>query len=258
MIGAVIFKMDGVIFDIDPKIINNLNKKSEVRLMLILLDTANLEQIKKFNDSFPIEGVTTNPTLISNENKDFFKILKDIRDIISEEKMIHVQTVGTTSEEIVKEAEYLNKEIGGNLYIKVPVTPDGIKAIMILEQKGIKTTATAVFTPMQALVAAQAGADFVAPYVNRLDNIAGDGLKVVGEIAQIFNLYKLNTKVLAASFKNVEQVHKAALSGVEFVTVSPEIIGKLLYHPLTNLSVDQFIKDWEGVYGHGKRTDNLK
>lgn len=226
--------------------------------MLLLLDTANLEKIKKLNDLFPINGVTTNPSIISKENRDFFEILKDIRKIIGKDKMLHAQVLGTTSQDIVNEAKYLYKEIGGNLFIKIPVIPQGIKAIKILKDEGIKVTATAVFTPMQALIAAQAGADFVAPYVNRLDNIAADGLKVVEEILKMFKEYGLNTKVLAASFKNVEQIHKSALMGVDSVTASPDIVEKLIYHPLTDWSVEQFINDWENVYGEGKRIDSLK
>lgn len=226
--------------------------------MLILLDTANLEQIKKGADIYPLDGVTTNPTIISKEKTKFIEHLKKIREIIGNDKMLHVQAVGTTAEDIVAEALYLNHVIGGNLYIKVPVTDYGIKAMKILKEKNIQITATAVITPMQALVAAKAGADFVAPYVNRIDNICGDGVKTVEEIAKIFKLYNLNCKVLAASFKNVAQIHDCCLAGSDSVTIGYDLLERLIYHPLTDWSVDTFIKDWESVYGKGTKTnDNI-
>lgn len=226
--------------------------------MLYLIDTANLEAIKKAYNFYPMSGVTTNPTIIAKEKTNFISLLKSIREIIGEEAMLHTQAVGTTAEEIVKEAEYLNEVIGGNFYIKIPVIPEGIKAMKILKKKGIKITATAIFTAQQALMAALAGAEFVAPYVNRIDNISGDGVNVVAEIVQLFELYGLDAKVVAASFKNVQQVHSCSLSGAQAVTVNPEILDKMLEHPLTDWSVDQFIKDWESVYGEGKLTTDQK
>lgn len=225
--------------------------------MMYLLDTANLEQIKRAFDLYPMSGVTTNPTIISKENRNFIEILKGIRSVIGKDKMLHVQAVSTKAEEIVKEAEYLNEVIGGNLYIKVPVIAEGIKAMKILKNKGIKVTATAIFTAEQALMAAVSGAEFVAPYVNRIDNITGSGVNVVDEIMELFELHNVDAKVLAASFKNVQQVHEVALTGAQSVTVNPEIMDKLLEHPLTDWSVEQFIKDWETVYGKGKVTNNL-
>lgn len=226
--------------------------------MLYLLDTANLDQIKRAFDLYPMSGVTTNPTIISKEKRSFLDILKEIREIIGEDKMLHVQAVSKNADEIVKEAEYITNTIGGNLYIKVPVIPEGIKAMKILKAKGIKITATAIFTADQALMAAAAGADFVAPYVNRIDNISGNGVNVVKEIVELFKIYSLNTKVLAASFKNVQQVHEVALAGGQSVTVNADIMDGLLSHPLTDWSVDQFVSDWEGVYGKGKLTYEVK
>ncbi|MBU3179812.1 fructose-6-phosphate aldolase [Clostridium psychrophilum] len=226
--------------------------------MLYLLDTANLDEIKKAFDLYPMSGVTTNPTIISRENKSFIKILKNIRETIGQDKMLHVQVISTHAQEIVKEAEYLNKTIGGNLYIKIPVIPEGIKAIKILKLKGIKVTATAVFTAQQALIAAVSGAEFVAPYVNRIDSISGNGAGVVSQIVTLFKNYNLNCKVLAASFKNVQQVQDVSLCGAHSVTVNPAIMGDLLSHPLTDKSVTQFISDWESVYGTGKVTYDVK
>lgn len=226
--------------------------------MLYLLDTADVKEIKREFDIYPISGVTTNPTIISKEKRSFIDILKEIREIIGEDKMLHVQAVSTKAEEIVKEAEYLNEVIGGNLYIKIPVIPEGVKAMKILKEKGMKITATAIFTADQALMAAMAGAEFVAPYVNRIDNISGNGINVVNEIITMFSNYGLDAKVLAASFKNVQQVHEVALCGGDSVTVSPDILDSLISHPLTDWSVGRFIEDWENVYGKGKATYNVK
>lgn len=226
--------------------------------MLYLLDTADIKSIKMAFDLYPMSGVTTNPTIISKEKREFLSILKDIRETIGQESMLHVQAVSQRAEEIVNEAVYLNEKIGGNLFVKIPVIPEGIKAIKLLSKMGIRTTATAIFTPQQALMAANAGAEFAAPYINRLDNIGGDGPGVVSEIIQLFNINGLDTKVLAASFKNVEQVHRVMLNGAQSVTVNPDIMNQLLFHPLTDSAVNQFIHDWESVYGNGNTTCTVK
>ncbi|GAA0180224.1 fructose-6-phosphate aldolase [Clostridium sediminicola] len=226
--------------------------------MQYLLDTADLESIKRAYDIFPMSGVTTNPTIISKEKKEFLQILKDIRNIIGEDSMLHAQVLGTKAEQMVEEAEYLNECIGGNLYVKIPVIPEGIKAMKILKSKNMKITATAVITPQQALIAAIAGAEYVAPYINRIDNISGNGVKVVSEIVELFKIHSIDAKVLAASFKNVQQVHSIALCGSQSATINPEIMEKLLDHPLTDWSVNQFISDWESVYGKGKTTLEAK
>ncbi|ACA56843.1 fructose-6-phosphate aldolase [Clostridium botulinum] len=225
--------------------------------MLILLDTANIESIKNINDIYPLDGVTTNPTIISKEKKDFISILREIRNVIGEEKMLHVQVIGSEAEDMIEEAVYLNEKIGGNLYIKIPVTEQGIKAMKKLSKEGYKITATAIFTAQQALMAAKAGAEFVAPYVNRIDNLMGDGIKVVSDIVNIFETYNINSKVLAASFKNTEQIHNACLKGAHSVTVNEDLINQLIYHPLTDLSVDNFVKDWENQYGKNKKTNEV-
>ncbi|MCR1934447.1 fructose-6-phosphate aldolase [Clostridium tepidum] len=225
--------------------------------MLILLDTANIDSIKHINDIYPLDGVTTNPTIISKEKKDFIGILKEIRNTIGKEKMLHVQVVGSKAEDMIEEAIYLNEKIGGNLYIKIPVTEQGIKAMKELSKKGYKITATAIFTAQQALMAAKAGAEFVAPYVNRIDNLMVDGIKVVSDIVNIFKIYNINTKVLAASFKNTEQIHNSCLKGAHSVTVNESLIKQLIYHPSTDLSVESFINDWEEQYGKDVKTNEV-
>ncbi|WP_018249966.1 fructose-6-phosphate aldolase [Orenia marismortui] len=225
--------------------------------MKLLLDTANLEEIKKLGDLYPIDGVTTNPSIIAKEGRGFIPLLQEIRAIIGEDKMLHAQVLSTSAEEMVEEAEFLNDKIGGKLYIKIPVIPQGIKAMKILKEKEIKITATAVFTAQQALMAARAGAHFVAPYVNRLDNIAADGINTVKEIINLFGIYNCETQVLAASFKNVNQIHQSTLAGSHAITANPDLIDKLIYHPMTELGVEGFIADWEETYGKGKKVNNL-
>lgn len=219
---------------------------------MILLDTANLDEISNAIDLYPIDGVTTNPTILVKEKKDFLKHIRDIRSLIGNERMLHVQVVGTKYQDIIDEAYYLNENIGGNVYIKIPVLSEGIKAMKYLSEKNIKVTATAIFTSQQALIAAKAGAKFVAPYINRIDNISSSGIEVVGEIAKMYKMFNLDAKILAASFKNVDQVKKAFLAGSDSVTVSYDILEHMVYHPSTIESVNQFIKDWKGLYGDTK------
>lgn len=226
--------------------------------MLFLIDSADLEGIKKCVEFFPIAGVTTNPTIISSANSDFKKLLYGIREIIGDDKMLHVQTTASEAEEIVREAEALKSLVGGNFYIKIPITEEGLKAIRICKSKGIGVTTTAIFTQQQALMASCAGADFVAPYINRLDNIVSDGVHVVEEIVELFKMQNMNTKVLAASFKTVEQVHKVSMTGAHSVTISPDLFSMLIYHPLTMYAIDAFDSDWESVYGNKKVSDLIK
>lgn len=226
--------------------------------MLYLIDTADLDAIKKCSEYFPVSGVTTNPTIISREKTDFRTLLYSIREIIGDDKMLHVQATATEADEIVKEAEMVKNVVRGNFYIKIPITREGLRATAICKDKGIGVTMTAIFTQQQALIAAKAGADFVAPYINRLDNIVSDGVRVVEEISDIFNNYNIKTQILAASFKTVEQVHKVSMSGAHAITINPDLFDMLIYHPLTYYAIDDFSKDWESVYGEDKVSDLLK
>lgn len=226
--------------------------------MLYLIDTANLEAIKKCCEYYPIAGVTTNPTIVSKENTDFKSLIYSIREIIGDRKMLHVQTTATEAEEILKEAKMIKSVVGGDFYLKIPITKEGLKATTLCKDAGINVTMTAIFTQPQALIAANAGADFVAPYINRLDNIVSDGVHVVREIVDIFKAYNIKTRVLAASFKNVEQVHKVSCTGAQAVTINPDLFDMLIYHPLTYYAIDDFNKDWESVYGDQKVSELLK
>lgn len=226
--------------------------------MQYIIDTACIDAIKKCVEFYPIDGVTTNPTIISKEHTGFTSLVKKIRDIIGQDKMLHIQTTESVAEQIVREAVALQEAVGGDFYIKIPVSPEGLKATMILSKMGIKVTMTAIFTQQQALIAAKAGATYVAPYINRLDSIVSDGVHVVEEIVQMFRAHDISTKVLAASFKNAEQIHKVAMVGGHAVTISPDLFEKLVYHPLTLYAIDDFDADWHGVYGDKKIIELLK
>ena len=225
--------------------------------MLYIIDSAHIELIKKCAEFYPIDGVTTNPTIISKEKTDFIKLIKEIRAIIGPDKMFHVQTTSVSCDDIVTEGLKLKDMLGDNFYLKIPVSPEGLKATMKLKEQGVGVTMTAIFTQQQALISAKAGADFVAPYINRLDNIVSDGVHVVAEIVDLFNKHNIKTKTLAASFKTVEQVHKVAMVGSHAITINPELFEKLVYHPLTLYAVDDFCADWESVYGDQKIIDML-
>lgn len=217
--------------------------------MLYLLDTADVSAIRHCNEFYPLAGVTTNPTIISRENRPFWELVSQIRNIIGPDKMLHVQTTAKTAEKMVEEAKLLQEKLGGDFYIKIPICEEGLKATMLLKRMGIGVTMTAIFTPAQALLAAKAGAGFVAPYVNRLDNIGGDGAQVVADIVEEFAVHGLETRVLAASFKNAQQVHNCALAGCHSVTVTADILKALISHPMTDSAVAQFDADWHRAYG---------
>ena len=229
-----------------------------MKTMMYIIDRADTEKIKRCVEFFPVAGVTTNPTIISKEKADFVQLVKTIRDIIGPEKMFHIQTTADTAEDMIREAQALKELVGGNFYIKIPISAQGLKAMMQLKKMGINVTATAIFTQQQAMLAAMAGADFVAPYVNRLDNIVSDGVHVVEEIVKMFRAQNVNCKVLAASFKTVEQIHKIAVVGGDAVTINPELFDLLTYHPMTQYAIDDFNVDWESVYGKKSILDLLK
>lgn len=226
--------------------------------MIYLLDTANTSEMSRLFDLYPIDGVTTNPSIIALEQKPFKKQVMEIRKVIGEQAMLHVQPISSKTEDMVADSLKYRDLFKGNFYAKIPVTPQGIKAMRILKEQGVKVTATAIFTQQQGLIAAKAGADFIAPYVNRLDNISSDGIGVVSDIMQFIKAYNFNTKVLAASFKNVEQVHRVSLIGTHAVTTAPELFEALLYHPLTEKAVWEFYHDGVPYYDDDENKEEEK
>jgi fructose-6-phosphate aldolase 2 len=223
--------------------------------MKILLDTANIKTIKEILPYFPISGFTTNPSILAKESSDVKETLLSLRELAGDEKSIHTQVTAVDTDGIVEQAKKLKEFLGGNFYAKIPITLDGLRAIPICKAAGINCTVTAIFTPMQALTAGLAGADYVAPYVDRLDNITSHGVHVVSEIVELFRLYNLKTQVLAASFKNVQQVYDVASTGAHASTLNGELCMKLLFHPYTDKSLEDFTSDWKRKYGDAEITD---
>ena len=225
--------------------------------MIFLADSANPEAVRGLIDLFPIDGVTTNPTIVAREKCDFARMLADMRAVIGPDRMLHAQTMQTEAAAMAREALRLRDAVGGSFYVKIPATPQGLKAIRLLKAEGMQVTATAIFSTQQALLCARAGADFVAPYVNKLSDLCVDAVGVVGEIVKEFNTYGLPTKVLAASFRNVDQVNKMALMGSHAITLPVPFYNKLIAHPMTDLALEGFRQDWQNVYGSKKPEDMI-
>ena len=226
--------------------------------MQILLDTANLAQIKGVLPYFPIDGVTTNPSILAREAENVKDTLLEIRKLLGPDRMIFAQATAHDSAGILKQAKELSDFIGPNFYCKIPITVQGLRAVEMCREAGLKTLVTAIFTPMQALLAAKAGADYVAPYVDRLDNITSDGAAVVGEIVRLYKNYGYATKVLAASFKNIQQVYNVAAVGTHGVTVSAQLCENLIFHPYTDRSLEDFDISWRSRFGDQGIGDLIK
>jgi len=212
--------------------------------MKIFLDTANIESIKKYNDMGIIDGITTNPTLLSKEKGNPTEIMLQIGKAVN--GPVSLEVVGTTTEEMLEEAHRL-KKYGQNVVVKIPMIPDGLKAVKELNSEGIDTNVTLVFSANQAIVAAKAGAAYVSPFIGRLDDSGQDGMVLIKEIVQIFNNYRFDTKVLVASVRHPLHVIEAGKIGAHVVTLPPEILGKMLAHPLTDKGLITFLNDWEKV-----------
>ncbi len=220
--------------------------------MKFIVDFANLEQIKELYDYYPVDGVTTNPSILAKERKNPYEVLNKIREFIGTDADLHVQVVSLNAESMIQEAHRIQKELGTKTYVKVPVSREGLKAIKALAAEGVSITATAIYTQMQAYLAGKAGALYAAPYVNRIDNLGADGVKVAKEIHDIFKKNNLKTEVLAASFKNSQQVLELAKYGIGASTISPDVIEGLIRLDSVNCAVAAFRKDFESLCGEGK------
>lgn len=217
--------------------------------MIYMADTADLGELKKLYQFFPLEGVTTNPTILKQSGLKLSVAIAEIQKLVGA-GMVHVQVISNETDDMVREAKRYKTffDFGDNFYAKIPVTEKGYRAIKMLKDAGINVTATAIFTQQQALVAAKAGADFVAPYVSRLDNISSHGIEVVSDIVQNTVNFNLQTKVLAASFKTVDQIYRVSKAGAQSATINPELLHQLVKHPMTDISIKQFELDAEGLY----------
>lgn len=216
--------------------------------MKILLDTANISEIKRCTEYYEIDGVTTNPSIIVKEGVDFISHMNQIAKFIGDKKTLFIQVVATDFEGIIEDAKNICDAVEGNVSVKIPVTMEGFKAMKYLSKNGYQIAATAIITSQQGLMAAKCGAKHLIPYVNRVDNILGDGANMVSELMQMLFDYGFESEVIAASFKNVQQIHNCSLSGVHGVTISSDLLDKLVEHSLTDASVEQFTNDWMNAY----------
>jgi len=212
--------------------------------MKFFIDTANVNEIRKAWDLGVIDGVTTNPSLISKEGREAVSLLKEICSMVN--GPVSAEAVSMTADEMVKEAESLAK-IHENIVVKIPMTEDGLKAVKKLSGMGIKTNVTLIFSPTQALLAAKAGATYVSPFVGRLDDISHSGMNLVGEIIDIYGNYMFHTEIIVASVRNPLHVVEAAKMGAHIATIPYSVIIQLIKHPLTDIGIEKFLKDWEKV-----------
>lgn len=212
--------------------------------MKFFIDTANVEEIRTACEWGVVAGVTTNPSLVSKEGGSFEDILRHICELV--DGPISAEVVGLTADEMVPEARELVK-IHENIVIKVPMCPEGLKAISRLSMEGISTNCTLIFSPNQALMAANAGATFVSPFVGRLDDIGHDGMQVVRDTVIIFEIFGIETEVIAASIRHPQHVTDSALAGSDIATIPFNVLEKLMKHPLTDKGMQKFLDDWKKV-----------
>ena len=223
--------------------------------MKLLIDDANIDEIKRLYELYPIDGVTTNPSILAKAGRDPKTVLQEIRAFIGEDALLFVQALALDAEGMVADAQRILEICGKGTIVKIPSIPEGFKAIRLLKAEGIATCGTVVYTPMQAFLAAKAGASYVAPYVNRIDNMGFDGVKVVKEIQDILVNNHLDCMVLAASFKNSQQVMELCAYGVGSATASPSVIDSLVKNPAIDSAVQDFIHDFEHATGKTAMTD---
>ena len=210
---------------------------------MLLIDTANLSEIEKALKALPLIGVTTCPTIFVKEKRNTFDILKDIRNLIGDNRMLHAQVMADTPDGILRDAVALREHVSGDFYVKVPVTLAGFQAMPLLKKEGIDFTATTIHSTAQAILAAEHGASFLAPYINRIDNLDASGAELVRQVAD--------------SFRNVRQITDVLLAGAHTFTLSPDLSWKMTEHPMTDLSVQTFRNAWSDFYGADKDVYNL-
>lgn len=225
--------------------------------MKLIIDDADVTAIKRLVEYYPVDGVTTNPSILAASGRAPFEVLHEIRSIIGPERELHAQVVARDAAGMVADAHRIVEELGANTFPKVPSVPEGFKAMKELAAEGIHVTATAVYTPLQAFLAAKAGAAYAAPYVNRIDNMGFNGVAVAKQIHDIFRANDLPCEVLAASFKNSQQVLELALYGVGAVTAAASVIEDFAKNAAIDAAVDAFTADFEGLVGAGKTMADL-
>lgn len=210
--------------------------------MKIYLDSASVEEVRRAASWGLLSGVTTNPTLIAKEGRDFHQVIRKICGLVK--GPVSAEVTGTTASQMVEEARELAK-ISGQVVIKIPITTEGLEAVHKLKREGIHTNVTLIFSANQALLAARAGASYVSPFLGRLDDISHDGISVVGEIAEIFQKHRIETQIIAASLRHPRHFTEAALAGAHIATVPMAVLEKLIVHPLTDQGIERFLADWK-------------
>jgi len=214
--------------------------------MIFFLDTANVEYIKKVNDMGVIKGVTTNPSLIAKEGRDFNEVIKEITEIVH--GPISGEVVSEDAEGMIAEGRKI-ATIHKNMIVKIPMTEEGLKAVKVLAKEGIKTNVTLIFSATQALLAANSGATYVSPFLGRIDDISMNGMDLIKDIAEIFSIHGIESKIIAASVRTPIHVIEAAKAGADIATVPYELIMNMLKHPLTNQGLERFKADWQSAFG---------
>lgn len=212
--------------------------------MKIFIDTANFDEIKTAYEMGFVAGVTTNPSLIVKEKRDLKEVIKQIADLV--EGPVSAEVIAATAPEMIAEAHELVK-LGSNVVIKVPMTPEGLKAVAVLSKEGIKTNVTLIFSANQALLAARAGATFVSPFVGRIDDISMDGITLIEDIAEIFMVHDIKTEIIAASVRTPMHMTQCAKAGAHIATVPFKVLTASMKHPLTDAGLARFLADWEAA-----------
>ena len=216
--------------------------------MKLFIDTANVEDIRKANDMGVICGVTTNPSLIAKEGRDFKEVIKEITSIVDGPISGEVKATTEKAEDMIEEGRAI-ASIHPNMVVKIPMTVEGLKAVKVLSKEGIKTNVTLIFSANQALLAARAGATYVSPFLGRLDDISSPGIELIEDIVQIFGNYDIDTEIIAASIRNTVHVTECALAGADIATVPYKVIEQMTKHPLTDQGIEKFKKDYLAVFG---------
>lgn len=215
--------------------------------MELIIDSSNIEQIKELNDLLTITGVTTNPTILTKSGREAMDVVKDLCELLSEDQLLFIQTVQTSFEGIMEEAKKISSIRNKNMYVKIPVTHEGLRAIKKCKKLGIHTLATAIYTADQAFLAAMNGAEYLAPYTNRMCNY-GDGVQDVKDLIEMLRVNHMPAKVIAASFKNTYQVHELIKAGIQAVTVPCDVLYQMIDHPGTKIAVGEFSVNWQRAY----------
>ncbi len=216
--------------------------------MKFFVDTANVEDIKKANDMGVICGVTTNPSLIAKEGRDFNEVIKEITSIVDGPISGEVKATTVDAEGMIKEGREI-AAIHPNMVVKIPMTVEGLKAVKVLSSEGIKTNVTLIFSANQAILAANAGATYVSPFLGRLDDISQSGIELIRQIAEIFDIYGYDTEIIAASIRNPIHVTDCALAGADIATIPYKVIEQMTKHPLTDQGIEKFQADYRAVFG---------